>query len=224
MEQQQLPQLFYWNIRGLGSFICMAFAAANKDYQLHEYTGETSNEWFGKDKLNLPMTLPNLPYLKDDQLYISEHDAIFRHVFRKYKPEFLGDSLNEQAEIDQFISFWVKLNLKIREYCYRDESKEAQAEDKSKFLEQFKNVLERVDARLANNGNKFLIGNKFSAADIFLFETFWMMKVIDPNVEKVYININKVSENIEGMEWFKNYKNSEKWRNQLNWESAYINN
>lgn len=224
MEPQQLPQLFYWNIRGLGSFICMAFAAANKDYQLQEYTEETSNEWFEKDKLNLPMTLPNLPYLKDGSLYISEHDAIFRHVFRKYKPEFLGDSLEEQAEIDQFISFWVKLNLNIREYCYRDKTKDASSEDKSKFLEQFKTVLERIDARLANNGNAFLIGNKLSAADIFLFETFWMIKVIDQNVDRVYTNINKVSKSIEEMEWFKNYKNSDKWRNQLNWHSANINN
>jgi glutathione S-transferase len=224
MEQQQKPQLFYWNIRGLGSFICMAFAAANKDYELKEFTGETANEWFGKDKMNLPMTLPNLPYLKDGLLYISEHDAIFKHVLRKYKPDLLGDSIDEQAEIDQFVSFLVKLNLKIREYCYKDTTKDASTEDKSKFLEQFKFVLERIDARIANNGKKFLLGNKFTAADIFLFETFWMMKVIDPNLEKTYTNINEVSKNIEEMDWFKNYKNSEKWRNQLNYHSAHINN
>ena len=67
------------------------------------------------------MTLPNLPYIIDEEcdgMIISEHDAIFRHVLRKYKPEMLGVNLKEQAEIDQFISFWVKTNRKLRDFCY----------------------------------------------------------------------------------------------------------
>ena len=73
----------------------MAFAAAEKDYDLIEYTADTESDWFEKDKPALKMTLPNLPYLRDGSLEISEHDAIFRHVLRKYKPELLGKSLEE---------------------------------------------------------------------------------------------------------------------------------
>ena len=43
------------------------------------------------------MTLPNLPYLRDGDLLVSEHDAIFKHVLRKYKPALLGSSIDEQA-------------------------------------------------------------------------------------------------------------------------------
>ena len=95
MENSSKPQLYYWNIRGLGSFICMAFFAAGKDFDLIEYTADTEEHWFGRDKPALTMTLPNLPYLRDGHLEISEHDAIFRHVLRKYKPELLGSTLDE---------------------------------------------------------------------------------------------------------------------------------
>ena len=104
MEQKQLstsdkPHLYYWVIRGLGSYIRLAFEAAGvTDYLTTDY--KEDEEWFGRDKPQLGMTLPNLPYLKDGDLYISEHDAIFRHVLRKYKPEMLGVGLDEQAEVD----------------------------------------------------------------------------------------------------------------------------
>ncbi len=82
------------------------------------------------------MTLPNLPYLRDGKLEISEYDAIFRHVLRKYKPELLGKDLDEQAEVDQFITFWSKTDTKIREFCYAE--KDATLEDRQAKLDYFK--------------------------------------------------------------------------------------
>jgi hypothetical protein len=63
------------------------------------------------------MTLPNLPYLRDGTLEISEHDSIYRHVLRKYKPELIGTTVNEQSEIDQFITFWAKTSVSMRTWC-----------------------------------------------------------------------------------------------------------
>ena len=100
MENSGKPQLYYWNIRGLNSYICMAFFAAEQDFDLIEYTAENEDHWFARDKPTLTMTLPHLPYLKDGALEISEHDSIYRHVIRKYKPEMLGTTVDEQSEID----------------------------------------------------------------------------------------------------------------------------
>ncbi len=38
----------------------------------------------------MDMDFPNLPYLIDDDLKISEAFAILRHLCRKHKPELLG--------------------------------------------------------------------------------------------------------------------------------------
>jgi glutathione S-transferase len=137
MESSGKPQLYYWNIRGLGSYICMAFFAAGKDFDLVEYGPDNEGDWFGKDKPSLAMTLPNLPYLKDGALEISEHDAIFKHVLRKYKPELLGSTIDEQAEVDQFISFWVKTNMNMRLWCYSDAAKVATDKDREAKVNEF---------------------------------------------------------------------------------------
>ena len=138
MEGTSKPQLYYWNIRGLGSYICMAFFAAEQDFDLIEYTADTEDVWFGKDKPALTMTLPNLPYLRDGTLEISEHDAIFKHVLRKFKPELLGTTLDEQAEIDQFITFWAKTNSNIRMWCYSDAAKDATDAVRMAKLDEFR--------------------------------------------------------------------------------------
>ena len=91
----QKPQLYYWKIRGLGALVNMAFAATGTQYNLTEYTNETAPQWFGTDKPGLKATLPNLPFLIDGNVKISEHDSIFRHVLRKYKPELLGRNVDE---------------------------------------------------------------------------------------------------------------------------------
>ena len=172
--QAAKPHLYYWNIRGLGALINMAFEAAGVDYDLTEYTPETENDWFSKDKPALKMTLPNLPYLRDGAVEISEHDAIFRHVLRKYKPELLGKNIDEEAEVDQYITFWSKTNMKIRMWCY--EKKDFTDEVKKAQLDQFKPQLESINNLLADR--KFTMDDHLTGADIFLFETYWMMSVV----------------------------------------------
>ena len=94
------------------------------------------------------MTLPNLPYLQDGALLVSEHDAIFRHVLRKYRPEMLGGSIEEQAAVDQYISFWMKTNGTVRDFCYSH--KDPSEEDRKKLLGDFSYPLGRIEALLAS--------------------------------------------------------------------------
>ncbi len=56
------------------------------------------------------------------------------------------------------------------------------------------------------------MGDHLTGADIFLFETHWMMTVVHPDVDKWYPNIAKVAKNFEEQEWFQKYKASDKWR------------
>ena len=128
MESGQKPHLYYWKIRGLGALVNLAFEAAGVKYEQTQYTPETAQQWFGADKPGLKATLPNLPFLRDGAVGISEHESIFRHVLRKYKPELLGRNVDEQAEVDQFITFWAKTNSKIRSFCYSPAAKDASEE------------------------------------------------------------------------------------------------
>jgi glutathione S-transferase len=198
----------------------MAIFASGKDFDQIEYGPDNEDDWFVRDKPKLTMTLPNLPYLRDGSLEISEHDAIFRHVLRKYKPELLGNTIDEQAEVDQFISWWSKTNMDIRNYCYS--AKDHTDEQRKAKLDGFKAQLTRIDERLASR--KFTMGDHITGADIFLYDSFWMMSVVHPETAHSYQNIHRVFKEIENLEWFKAYKASSKWHTQLNYHEAFINN
>mgnify|MGYP003340410058 CR=1 FL=1 len=159
---------------------------------------------------------------RSGKVQISEHEAIFRHVLRKYKPELLGKTIDEQAEVDQFITFWAKANAKIRGFCYSPAAKDATEEARKAVLDEHKPQLTSIDKSLESR--KFTMGDHFTGADIFLFETYWMMKVMHKETAESYQNIARVAKNVEDEEWFKKYRASENWREQLNGPTAHVNN
>ena len=193
-EAQAKPKLVYWNIRGYATFIKLAFEASGvHDYEVVNYEEVSENDWFLRDKPALTMTLPNLPYLKDGDVEISEHEVIFRHILRKYKPELLGVTLTEQAEVDQFISFWMKTNNTIRDFCYSatdigDEARRA-------LLKPLLAPLGRVDARLSTR--KFHLGDNLTGADLYMWEAYEMLKVFHAEIAGSFENIKRVAASIE---------------------------
>ena len=167
------------------------------------------------------MTLPNLPYLKDGALEISEHDSIYRHVIRKYKPEMLGTTVDEQSEIDQFITFWAKTSVNMRMWCYSDASKGATEAIRIAKLDDFKYQFERINHRLEKH--KYLMGETMTGADIFFYDTFLVMEAIHAETAHKYTNIHRVVKEIENSPWYQAYKSSNKWHTQLNWHHANVN-
>eukprot|EP00123_Amoebidium_parasiticum_P015356 comp22925_c0_seq1/m.36300 comp22925_c0_seq1/g.36300 ORF comp22925_c0_seq1/g.36300 comp22925_c0_seq1/m.36300 type:complete len:224 (-) comp22925_c0_seq1:242-913(-) len=109
MTQDNKPVFAYWAIRGLAQPIKLLFAYAHQDFEDKRYVaGEAPDydlfQWLGdKEKLSQEMDFPNLPYLIDGDVKISESNAILRHVARKYKPETLGKDLATQARVDEMI-------------------------------------------------------------------------------------------------------------------------
>jgi glutathione S-transferase len=68
------------------------------------------------------------------------------------------------------------------------------------------------------------VGDNITGADIFIYDTFWMMSVIHSATAHKYANIHRVFKAIEDTDWFKAYKASNKWHTQLNWHEAHVNN
>jgi len=103
--------LGYWNIRGRGHPPRLTLEAVGAKYEEKRYTVEEAAEWFENDKKTIPCVTPNLPYLKDGDFMIMEHDAIVRHVAREHKPELLGRTKKERAFVDMFFSKSIKMNF-----------------------------------------------------------------------------------------------------------------
>jgi glutathione S-transferase len=73
--------LGYWNARGLAQVSRLLLAYTKVNWKDKIYTDRTS--WFDGDKKNLGFTFPNLPYLIDGALKLTESSAIQRYIINK---------------------------------------------------------------------------------------------------------------------------------------------
>ena len=111
-----------------------------------------------------------LPFLETKNGNISESISIEIFLAKKYKPEILGSNVFERAKINQWIEF---ANCEIqncaKELIYpifkgkKPENKGNENEDKK-----FKKYLSLLEKEF-KKGNKFIMGNKLTLADIVLF-------------------------------------------------------
>ena len=65
--------------------------------------GTTPETWFEGwrgVKFTLSLPFPNLPYIIDGDVYLTETFAIIKYIVNKYKPELKGKDANEEAYID----------------------------------------------------------------------------------------------------------------------------
>eukprot|EP00921_Rhytidocystis_pertsovi_P017290 GHVQ01027167.1.p1 GENE.GHVQ01027167.1~~GHVQ01027167.1.p1 ORF type:complete len:133 (+),score=7.45 GHVQ01027167.1:201-599(+) len=93
--------LGYWNIRGLAQPIRLLLAYCQLEwketrYELLESTknpGTWDRSQWTSVKYNLELDFPNLPWLIDGDLKLTESTAILRHIARKFKPELLGSTI-----------------------------------------------------------------------------------------------------------------------------------
>ena len=98
----------YWDLRGLVAPIKYLLEHLNVQYEDKQYfygeaeTGFNKDSWFSvKNTLGFPF--PNLPYLIDGDLKLTESHAIYRYKCNKYKPEYLGNNLVQKAKVDMIM-------------------------------------------------------------------------------------------------------------------------
>lgn len=81
----------YWNVVGRGQPIRYALELGGLSYNETRYTSPA--DWFGKDKQTLGLDFPNLPYLIDGDVKLTESSAILDYVIHKTKQfELLGNN------------------------------------------------------------------------------------------------------------------------------------
>ena len=82
----------------------MALAYAGVDYQDITYdmgAAEGADNHWGTQKSKLGLAFPNLPWYIDDNVKLTQSNAILRHIGRKNN--LLGKNADEASEIDMLI-------------------------------------------------------------------------------------------------------------------------
>ena len=73
------PRLGYWNIRGLVNPIRLLLGYLEVDFDETLYDPGDPESWFSV-KETLGLALPNIPYLFDGDVQVTEHTAIMQYL------------------------------------------------------------------------------------------------------------------------------------------------
>ncbi|KAL4461943.1 hypothetical protein ABPG74_000788 [Tetrahymena malaccensis] len=82
IKQIEKVVLGYWAFPLRGQPIRYILELANYPYTETKYTPSTATEWFGKDKLELGLDFPNLPYLIHGDFSITESQNIVNYLIQ----------------------------------------------------------------------------------------------------------------------------------------------
>jgi glutathione S-transferase len=93
--------LGYWPISGLGQANRYLLSIVGANWEDKLYTD--SKQWFEQDKHTLGLKFPNLPYLIDGDIKITESLAILKYLARKYREELLGKNLEDYSLIETWL-------------------------------------------------------------------------------------------------------------------------
>lgn len=167
-----MPIVFaYWKIRGLAQPIRLLLNYVDADfedkmYECGDAPDYNKDSWLN-EKFNLGLDFPNLPYLIDGDIKITQTNAILSHLARKYKLD--GKTLAEKATSDMMLNVVMDFRNDFVRLCY------------GKFEEQKNDYIERARTRI-ESFEKFLGDKKFFAGDEITVCDFHMYEMIDQNL------------------------------------------
>jgi len=102
-------QVYYWDLRALGEPIRLMLEHMGVEYEnLHP---ASADDWFAK-KYNSGLEYPNIPYLIDGDVKVTQSFAVMRYISRKFNT-LGGDTELEKQKIDTAEGFCGDLRMNL---------------------------------------------------------------------------------------------------------------
>jgi glutathione S-transferase len=120
----------YWKIRGLISPVKYILEYLGKEYNAVDYEQgdgpEFSRESWLQVKPNLGLDFPNLPYLLDGDVKITESSAMLRYIANKYGDQsFSGKNAKDKAIVDMMYGVVSDIKSAVGPHMYGTGDKNA---------------------------------------------------------------------------------------------------
>ncbi|XP_004673629.1 PREDICTED: glutathione S-transferase A4 [Condylura cristata] len=170
------PKLIYFNGRGRMESIRWLLAAAGVEFEEEFLEKREQYEKLQKDGRLL---FGQVPLVEMDGMALTQTRAILSYLAAKYN--LYGKDLKERVRIDMYADGTLDLMLMIAVAAFKppQEKEESLALVVKKARTRYFPVFEKV---LKDHGEDFLVGNKFSWADIQLLEAILMVEELDASV------------------------------------------
>ena len=120
-------------------------------------------------KETLGLEYPNLPYLIDGDVKITETVAIMQYIAKKYCPSLLGTSAAEVGRISMLLDKVGSLKMKATIPCYLSGDAEA-------IMAECKPLLEKILECMGDND--WIVGSSITWLDFFFAELVDMLNAV----------------------------------------------
>ncbi|EAS07385.1 glutathione S-transferase, amine-terminal domain protein (macronuclear) [Tetrahymena thermophila SB210] len=150
--------LGYWNTPGKAQPSRYLLELSGVKYEEVRYSYPAA-EWFGRDKYALGLPFPNLPYLLDGEVKITESETIFDYLIQRLnKVELLGQG-NDKYIVDNLKNLFSDIGTRMYIYSQKE------GEEQTKFLSE--QILPKIrDIHKFLGQKEYLLGY-FTAADLY---------------------------------------------------------
>ncbi|XP_045399705.1 glutathione S-transferase alpha-4-like [Lemur catta] len=170
------PKLYYFDGRGRMESIRWLLAAAGVEFEEEFFETREQYEKLQKDGCLL---FGQVPLVEIDGMALTQTRAILSYLAAKYN--LYGKDLKERVRIDMYTDGTLDLMTMIMGGVFKPpvEKEETLASVVKSAKTRYFPVFEKI---LKDHGEDFLVGNKFSWADIQLLETILMVEELDASV------------------------------------------
>jgi len=187
----------YWDIRGLCQPIRMVLEYAGADWKEVQESCEgppnySKAEWLAK-KFTLGLDFPNLPYMIDGDIKITQTNAILRYLGRKYQLE--GKTEAEKASCDMMLENAMDFRNGFVRLSYS--SKEQFDETKPTYLKNLEPKLEQFSKYLGER--PFFAANTVTVSDFHMYEMLVSHQKLSPELIGKFPNLVEFIKRMENL-------------------------
>jgi len=182
-SEQNKVTLAYWKIRGLAQPIRLLLEYAGIPYEDVKYeqgdAPDYSREAWLSVKHTLGLDFPNLPYLIDGDVKITQSNAILRHVARK--ANLYGETEKERAHVDLILEQTMDLRNKAVAQFYCGVRGQNYGETLPTYLESIKEQFEQFEKYLT--GKTWFAGSEKVSHVFVLHDWISLINLLDNNYD-----------------------------------------
>ena len=164
-DTNEKVKLGYWNIRGNASQIRYLMVYLGVDYEDVVYEQGEGPEFDRSAWTNVRDTLglqfPNLPYMIDGNVKLTETYSIMKYIASKYGPQLLGTDAITIGKVEMVASQVSDLKGAVTLPCYT-------SGDRSSITNSLLTKVEPIVRFMGSN--KFMVGNDLTYIDFVMFE------------------------------------------------------
>lgn len=196
-------RLVYWDVRGYAESARYILRYSETEYTDERMTASAERfvQWMG-EKYTLGLGLPNLPYLIDGDIKLSQSLAIVRYLGRKFGLV-AGDNEQDITRVEMVEQEMTDFKNAFGKICY-----DPQFEDKKPaYLESLAKKISTFDGYLG--AGPFVLGDKLTYVDFLVYEFFSQINKLAPEEVAKGPNIVNHRDNFERLPTLQGWFESE---------------